>query len=116
MLTNLVSGCASNSITEAETCSQLDAALKDEGVTWPIAAEAREPVALAGIEAAFSAVSARSAGDIQTILDAWLEGYRIALPYLIEGDEKSFNRDVSVDMHDQIHLASTLLATRCDWM
>ena len=49
------------------------------------------------------------------MLAAWLQGYEAAAPYLVAGDQDGFLDNTDPELQDQLHLASTLLATRCGW-
>lgn len=54
-------------------------------------------------------------GDLRFVVSSWIEGYEVALPYLMIGDKGGFDEGVSVEMKDQLHLSTVAITNICGW-
>ena len=113
---SMITGCAAGqALTNTQACTELQDAMTEVGLAWPIAGQPVSAEQARALGDRFASVQEDTTGDTETVLAAWLQGYEAAAPYLVAGDQDGFLDNTDPELQDQLHLASTLLATRCGW-
>lgn len=101
--------------TDQQTCASLSRTLVESGQKWPVGGQPLSANAADVLLSGFDAASAKSSGDLKTVLQSWTKGFRKVSPYLVANDPEGAERaitDVDVEI---ITLATSSLTTLCGW-
>lgn len=115
----LLLGCTPDveTLDDHEACETLASGLDDAGLGWPVAQDMSRlsKESLESVANSFRFTSSKSRPALHSALNAWLETFDKAIPYLIKSDEQGFSEIISTDEGDRFFDANITITQICKW-
>jgi len=99
-----LTSCNSSSeaiLEDAEWCSEVEGALADIQVGWPVGNEGLSSSQVDAIDSIFREYSSRAEGDLGVAAKGLSQSFTAIAPYLAKNDKGGFEKDISDSLKQQ---------------